>query len=61
MKPGNRQDLTQAKKMKPLKIGEAASLLSTSTRTLRFYEEQGILAPVKTAKGVRLYTNDDIQ
>ncbi|WP_155270425.1 MerR family transcriptional regulator, partial [Acidithiobacillus thiooxidans] len=32
--------------MKPLKIGEAASLLSTSTRTLRFYEEQGILAPV---------------
>ncbi len=61
MKPGNRQGSTQAKKMKPLKIGEAASLLSTSTRTLRFYEEQGILAPVKTAKGVRLYTNDDIQ
>lgn len=45
---------------KPLKVGEAASLLNTSTRTLRFYEEQGILSPVRSTKGVRLYTNEDI-
>lgn len=61
MKPRNKQGPTQVERMKPLKIGEAASLLNTSTRTLRFYEAQGILAPVKTAKGVRLYTSDDIE
>ena len=56
-----KQGPTQTERLKPLRIGEAASLLNTSTRTLRFYEEQGILAPVKTAKGVRLYTDDDIE
>jgi DNA-binding transcriptional MerR regulator len=52
---------SQAAGSRPLKIGEAASQLNTSTRTLRFYEEQGILAPVRTAKGVRLYTDEDIE
>lgn len=52
---------SRADRAKPLKIGEAASLLNTSTRTLRFYEEQGILAPVRTVKGLRLYTDEDIE
>lgn len=42
------------------KIGEVAELLGTTPRTLRFYEEQEILAPFRTAKGTRLYTEDDI-
>lgn len=43
-----------------MKVGEAARVLNTSTRTLRFYEEQGILTPRRTPKGVRLYSDDDI-
>jgi len=42
------------------KIGEVAELLGTTPRTLRFYEEQGMLTPFRTAKGTRLYTKDDI-
>lgn len=59
--PKRKQGPAQAERARPLKIGEAASLLNTSTRTLRFYEEQGILAPVRTEKGVRLYTAEDIE
>ncbi|VAW81180.1 hypothetical protein MNBD_GAMMA13-1284 [hydrothermal vent metagenome] len=42
------------------KIGEVAELLGVTPRTLRFYEEQEMLAPFRTAKGTRLYTEDDI-
>lgn len=57
--PNRKQSSSRAEGPKSLKIGEVASLLNTTTRTLRFYEEQGILNPAKTTKGVRLYTNDD--
>lgn len=43
------------------KIGEVARQLGTTTRTLRFYEEQGLLEPNRTEKGTRLYTDDDIE
>lgn len=59
--PKRSRGSSRADKPRLLKIGEAADLLSTSTRTLRFYEEQGILAPMRTAKGVRLYTDEDIE
>jgi len=54
-------DNTAADKTKPVyKIGEVAELLGTTPRTLRFYEEQGMLNPFRTAKGTRLYSEDDI-
>lgn len=42
------------------KIGEAAAQLDTTPRTLRFYEEQGMLTPFRTARGTRLYSKDDV-
>lgn len=42
------------------KIGEVAELLDTTPRTLRFYEEQGMLAPFRSSKGTRMYSEDDI-
>lgn len=42
------------------KIGEVAERLNTTPRTLRFYEEQGMLMPFRTVKGTRLYSDDDI-
>ena len=48
-------------KTKPVyKIGEVAKLLGTTPRTLRFYEEEGMLDPFRTAKGTRLYSEGDI-
>ncbi|MEF8792128.1 MerR family transcriptional regulator [Thiohalorhabdus sp.] len=46
---------------KPWKIGELAVALGTTTRTLRFYEEQGLLTPRRTERGTRLYTAHDRQ
>lgn len=42
------------------KIGDVARLLATTPRTLRFYEEQGMLNPQRTARGTRLYSEADI-
>lgn len=44
-----------------VKIGEAASLLGTTTRTLTFYEDEGLIEPKRTPKGTRLYSQDDIK
>ncbi len=55
------QNNTATDKATPVyKIGEVAELLGTTPRTLRFYEEQGMLSPFRTAKGTRLYSEDDI-
>jgi DNA-binding transcriptional MerR regulator len=42
------------------KIGEVAELLNTTPRTLRFYEEQGMLMPFRSSKGTRMYCENDI-
>jgi DNA-binding transcriptional MerR regulator len=42
------------------KIGEVAHLLGTTTRTLRFYEEEGLIRSHRTAGGTRLYSAADI-
>jgi len=56
-----RQADTAAEQTQPIyKIGEVAELLGTTPRTLRFYEEQQMLIPFRTAKGTRLYSRDDI-
>ena len=43
------------------RIGELASLLGTTTKTLRFYEQIGLLDhPVRTQSGYRLYGEQQI-
>jgi DNA-binding transcriptional MerR regulator len=37
------------------KIGEVADLLATTVRTIRYYEEEGLLQPLRTGRGTRLY------
>lgn len=44
-----------------LRIGEAAELAGTSSRTLRYYEELGLLHPAgHSAGGARRYTDEDV-
>lgn len=41
-------------------IGEVSDIVGISTRTLRFYEEAGLLSPMREANGYRRYTTTDI-
>lgn len=42
-----------------MKIGAIARRLGTTVRTLRFYEEQGLLHPTRTPGGTRVYDDED--
>jgi len=42
------------------KIGEVADLLATSIRTIRYYEEEGLLIPIRTPRGTRLYSDSHL-
>lgn len=42
-----------------LKIGELAEDLKTTPRTIRLYEELGLIAPERTPGGTRLYRKKD--
>ncbi|MBW3614359.1 MAG: MerR family transcriptional regulator [Actinobacteria bacterium] len=43
-------------------IGEVAEAVGLSLRTIRYYEEVGLVPPSgRTAGGFRLYTDDDIE
>ena len=42
------------------KVGELARLYQISTDTLRYYEEQGLIHPLRAANGYREYTTSDI-
>jgi len=44
-----------------VKIGAAAAMLHTTTRTLTFYEDEGLIRPKRTPRGTRLYSQDDIK
>lgn len=44
-----------------LKIGEMAEVLSTTPRTIRLYEELGLIAPERTEGGTRLYAKKDLK
>lgn len=44
----------------PMKVGELARRTSISPRMLRYYEEQGLLAPSRGANGYRDYAEDDV-
>lgn len=42
-------------------ISVAASLVGVHPRTLRIYEEEGLLEPVRTPSNIRLYSEGDIR
>jgi DNA-binding transcriptional MerR regulator len=44
-----------------MRIGELAKRAGTTTRALRFYEDQGLLAARRAANGYREYDEDDLQ
>lgn len=44
-----------------LKIGELAELLATTPRTIRLYEELGVIVPARTEAGTRLYARKDVK
>jgi MerR family transcriptional regulator/heat shock protein HspR len=41
-------------------ISIAASLAGCHPRTLRIYEEEGLLEPVRTQTNIRLYSDEDL-
>ena len=42
-------------------ISVAASLTGCHPRTLRIYEEEGLLEPVRTETNIRLYSDEDVR
>lgn len=46
--------------MSEYKIGDVADSLNTTIRTIRFYEEEGLLQPLRTEGGTRLYNERHI-
>jgi len=44
-----------------MRIGELAVMAGTSTRTLRYYEEHGLLCTRRTANGYREYDEVDLR
>ncbi len=42
-------------------ISVAASLLSVHPRTLRIYEDEGLVCPARTPTNIRLYSEQDIR
>lgn len=42
-------------------ISVAASLAGCHPRTLRIYEEEGLVDPVRTQTNIRLYSDDDLE
>lgn len=44
-----------------MRIGELAQRTGTTTRALRFYEDQGLLVARRSANGYREYDEDDLQ
>lgn len=42
-------------------ISVAASILSVHPRTLRIYEDEGLVSPARTPTNIRLYSDNDIR
>jgi DNA-binding transcriptional MerR regulator len=45
----------------PIRIRELAARTGTTTRTLRYYEEQGLLPAARSANGYRAYDEDHVR
>ncbi|MEU9559666.1 MerR family transcriptional regulator [Streptomyces fumanus] len=43
-----------------MRIGELAARAGVSVRSLRYYEQRGLLSSTRTASGQRRYTEDDV-
>lgn len=54
-------DLKTARAKGFRKVGEVAELFGTTPRTLLYYEELGILSPLKSPRGTRMYSESDIK
>ncbi|MGO2516093.1 MAG: MerR family transcriptional regulator [Corynebacterium variabile] len=44
-----------------MKIGEAAAQADVPARMLRYYEDQGLLTPVRNSSGYRDYSGQDVE
>lgn len=44
-----------------MRIGELAERAGVSVRSLRYYEEQGLLTSIRSVGGQRHYTKDDVE
>lgn len=44
----------------PLSVAEAADLLGLSPHTLRYYEQEGLVRPVRNSSGYRQYAEADL-
>jgi DNA-binding transcriptional MerR regulator len=44
-----------------MRIGELASQAGVSVRSLRYYEEQGLLSSTRSASGQRRYTDKEVE
>lgn len=44
-----------------MRIGELASRAAVSVRSVRYYEEQGLLASTRSSSGQRHYTEDGVE
>lgn len=44
-----------------MRIGELAAATRVSVRSLRYYEEQGLLSSSRTASGQRTYVESDVE
>ncbi len=42
-------------------ISVAAGIAGCHPRTLRIYEEEGLVAPIRTGSNIRLYSDDDLR
>jgi DNA-binding transcriptional MerR regulator len=43
-----------------MRIGELAEATGATVRAIRYYEEQGLLRPERSASGQRIYTEDAV-
>jgi DNA-binding transcriptional MerR regulator len=59
--PSDHSENLEFSPLKPMRIGQLAHITQKTTRTLRLYEEQGLLQPLgRTDGGFRLYAPENI-
>ncbi|HEY4459341.1 MAG TPA: MerR family transcriptional regulator [Pseudonocardiaceae bacterium] len=54
-------DATEARRLGYQSSGEVAEMLGVTLRTVRYYEEQGLVTPSRTDKGTRYYSDFAVQ
>jgi DNA-binding transcriptional MerR regulator len=54
-------DAVQARRLGYQSAGEVAEMLGVTLRTVRYYEEQGLVTPDRTDKGTRYYSDFAVQ